>query len=56
MYDKSIQANKDQQKFLQDQQQTSFTNTASPASSVPGPSPARTGDIVAPGAKVFNSA
>lgn len=56
MYDKNIQANKEQQKFLQDQQQTSFTNTASPASSVPGASPARTGDIVAPGAKVFNSA
>jgi hypothetical protein len=56
MYGQNIQANADMQKFLSSQTQTSFTNSASPDSSIPGPSPARSGDIVAPGAPVFNSA
>jgi hypothetical protein len=56
MYGQNIQRDADMQNFLSSEVQTSFTNTASPASTVPGSSPARSGDIIAPGATVFNSA
>lgn len=56
MYGQNIQNDKDMQKFLQGEPQTSFTNKPSASSYIPGPSPVRTGNIVAPGAPVFNSA
>ena len=54
MYNKNIKNDKDQQKFLQGEPKTTFTNSATASSYIPGPSPVRTGDIVAPGARVFN--
>ena len=54
-YNKNIQTNQDMMKFLSTEPQTSFTNKPSASSYIPGPSPVRTGDIVAPGAPVFNS-
>ena len=56
MYSQNIQSDKDMQKFLTSEPQTSFTNSASASSYIPGPSPVRTGGILAPGAPVFNSA
>ena len=54
MYNKNIKNDKDMQKFLQGEPKTTFTNSATASSYIPGPSPVRTGDIVAPGARVFN--
>lgn len=53
MYNKNIETDKDMQKFLQGEPKPA-TKTAGASSYIPGPSPVRTGDLVAPGARVFN--
>jgi|APCry1669192062_1035393.scaffolds.fasta_scaffold06753_2 hypothetical protein len=53
-YNQNIESDKGMQKFFATEPQTSFTNQATASSYVPGPSPARAGGILAPGAKVFN--
>lgn len=52
MYGQNIQRSKEMRDFLQNEPKTSFTNTTSPESSVPGPSPARSGDMIASGDKI----
>jgi hypothetical protein len=52
-YNQNIQNNSAMAKFMATTSANSFTS--SPGSTVPGPSPARSGNMVASGASVFNS-
>ena len=55
-YNQNIQNNSDLAQYMATQPPTSFSPQAPTASSyVPGPSPARAGDMVASGARVFNA-
>ena len=55
-YNQNITTDQSMQKFLATEQKTSFSNQP-PATStyLSGPSPARSGEMLAPGASVFNS-
>ena len=53
-YNQNITTDQGMQKFFATEPQTTFTNQAPASSYVPGPSPARSGGILAPGANVFN--
>jgi hypothetical protein len=52
LYSQNITTDADMQKFFSSEPTSSFTT--SPGSTAPGPSPARSGDIVASGDRVFN--
>lgn len=56
-YNQNINADQDLAKFMATAPPTNFTpGQPNPSTYVPGPSPARAGDMVASGARVFNAA